>query len=46
MEKDFLILLVNRANAVVLDESRTGWLRIRSFFMRLHAAVSEDEDVP
>ena len=44
MEADFLILLVNRTNTAILDESQTRWLRIALLYERLrNAALSNDE---
>jgi len=45
METDFLILLVFRTNSVVQSESRSGWLRIGSVFLRVATASSQSEDV-
>lgn len=44
METDFLILLVFRANSVVRSESRSGWLRIGSVFLRHSTASPQSED--
>ena len=44
MEADFLILLVNRTNSAIFDESQTRWLRIALLHERLrNAALSNDE---
>jgi hypothetical protein len=45
MQTDFLILLVNRTNSVILDESRCGWLQIALLYERIRSAkVSDDEE--
>lgn len=45
MQTDFLILLVNRANTVVCNRTRSEALRIESIFLRvLVAGLQDDED--
>jgi len=44
MQADFLILLVNRTNSVILEDGRCRWLQIALLYERLRSAkVSEDE---
>jgi len=44
MHADFLIMLVNRANWVILNDSEVRWLKIALFYERLrNAALSNDE---
>jgi len=45
MHTDFLILLVNRTNSVILDESRCRWLQIALYYERIRSAkLSNDEE--
>jgi hypothetical protein len=44
MHADFLILLVHRVNAVILNDSQTRWLKIALMYERLrNIALSEDQ---
>src|SRR5438445_680654 len=44
MYADFLVLLVNRTNWAILDDSQVRWLKIALFYERLrNAALSNDE---
>jgi hypothetical protein len=45
MYADFLILLVSRANSVILDDSRSRWLQIALLYEQLrNVALSDDEE--
>jgi hypothetical protein len=44
METDFLILLVNRTNSLVLDQSRSVWLRILGLLTMIFNGVLRDDD--
>jgi hypothetical protein len=44
MEADFLILLVNRTNSLILDQSRSVWLRILALLTMIFNGVLRDKD--